>query len=234
MKKNLFFLFSISVIILSCKKNITTQEEQPLLLKLPKTISSMPIGEQQFPITEITLDTVSGYWKNGPLVDGAILTLSDVQLRDGYAYAKLQLVDFGGGDYGRIVKGMPDGFDSGPFRSFAYDRSTCTITKSVSSRNWTSYVFTGKDQAGNTMVIVRDTLQAAYSTIPEFVDEFDIGEVEKSTNTYKSTRISYAMNCSKSKTIPFKIVATKDSQGVIHYFVANINYKEERIDPMIE
>jgi len=240
---------ALSFTLQGCKKEETFEPEKKL-----ETFSGKPNSSANVPNWE-TLSKVEIFpfgdgtqWKNLIPWDGFTIQMAQVQLREGYAVGYAVAV-IGGtpenptGEVGTLLGADTPGGQAAS-RIFAYTRVNCsqpTVQKITST--WTTMTFQGKDDAGETFTLFGNQFQQSNSWFvatdkPE--DKYDVAEkyfdrsVNPAIQKVKITRIGFqgfGWCTTQEKLVTFKLAALKDSQGVIHYYIAHPNYQEPAILP---
>ncbi|RDC57464.1 hypothetical protein DU508_09960 [Pedobacter chinensis] len=229
-----------TVTLSGCKKNEPIEKEKDFqtFAGKPNSSANAPSWEA-YAKSEIFPYGDGTQWKTAIPWDGQTIYMSNVQLRNGYASGYAVAVITGTpelptGEVGNLVAGDNPG--DGPSRIFGYTRRSCnppTIYKTTST--WTNYNMIGKDNAGDTFTAYGSQFQQTneWNIAIDNPDGFDIAErFFDNIHKVKITRVLFygLGNCQTNpKLVTFKLAALKDSQGVIHFYIAHPNYQESRI-----
>ncbi|KRT15633.1 hypothetical protein ASU31_13280 [Pedobacter ginsenosidimutans] len=253
MKKHLSLMLGLALsatfTFYGCKKDSIIEPEKELetFSGKPNASANVPNWEsyaksELFPYGDGT------QWKTLIPWDGFTIQMAHVQLREGYAVGYAVAViggtpEYPTGEVGTLLGSDPGNSSESASRIFAYTRIDCgspTVQKITST--WSSMTFNGKDDAGETFTVFLNQFQQTNSWLvdhPE--DKFDVAEkyydrtFNPAIQKVKITRIGFQgfghCTLGPPKLVTFKLAALKDSQGVIHYYIAHPNFKEPSITP---
>ncbi|TBO41629.1 hypothetical protein [Pedobacter kyonggii] len=245
LKFMLGFILAGSITFQGCKKEEIVEPEKELetFSGKPNLSANVPNWEsyaksELFPYGDGT------QWKTLIPWDGQTFYMSNIHLRAGYAYGTAVAVITGTpesptGEIGNLVTGESW---EGPTRMFGYTKRSCNppvINKLTST--WTNYSMTGKDNAGDTFTAFGSQFQQTNDwNLPiDNSASVDLGErfFDGSIQKVKITRVLFygLGNCSFTpQLVTFKLAAVKDSQGVIHYYIAHPNFQEPKIIQLVD
>ncbi|WP_316831868.1 hypothetical protein [Pedobacter aquatilis] len=242
MKKTLNLMLSLCVAsaFLGCKKDAALPEETTSTFR-GKANTSAVVGyyESLEKVELFEKPNEPGTWQTFAQYDGQTFEFSRVHLKDGYAVGYLNFVrtgtqEFPSGEYPTVVAGQESEWM--PSKLFAYKRAVCTTTITKSTKSYSQTVFVGKNDAGNTFVVYRDSLQKhVYYSATDFPD-YPLEFYDRiNTTDVRMTRVTFGMNClGPDRIVPIKLSASKDAEGKIHFWVGSVNLKEPKVSEITD
>lgn len=220
-------LFSVALffILFSCNK--ASQESKKETLKI-NTLSNAPYGgnpDGTYATTEI-VSIGNNQWKTTSNYDGLDLIFSNVELRYGYAWGKLiQAKIFGntGSSYLNITAGSDE-----MSRMFGVEVPGCQV---ITNKYNSTFMDTSMDGFTTALKSGGFVTATSHFSTPTPLDLITKIDPENPTISYKIIHIDYSLDCGSINLYTFKLMAKKESDNIVHYYVTNQKYNESKTIP---